>query len=112
MLLFGERAQFGDSVGGKVSLGSQFRQAKIKNLCMSTLRYKDVGWLDVTMNDSFCMRGVQRLGNLNSQLQDLLDHQRLPGNTVFESLALQQLHRDERSSIGLVNFVDRANVRV
>jgi hypothetical protein len=58
------------------------------------------------------MRGAQRLGNLNSQLKNVLDHQRLPGNTVFESLALQQLHRDERSSIGLVNFVDRANVRV
>src|SRR5271169_2170577 len=110
MLLFREGGQFGNSVRGKVSLGSQFRQAEIKNLCMSTLRYKDVGWFDVTMNDAFCMCGVQCLGNLNSPLQNLLDRQRLPGNTVFESLPLQQLHRDERSSVGLVDFIDGANI--
>ena len=55
---------------------------------------------------------VERIGDLDAQIEHRLDLQRLAGNPVPERLPLQQFHGDEGSPIGLVNLVDRADVRV
>ena len=44
---------------------SQLCQTKIKNLGVSPLRHEDVRWLDVAVNDSFGVRGFERVGNFN-----------------------------------------------
>ena len=55
---------------------------------------------------------IESIGNLDAQIEHRLDLQRLASDPVPERLPLQQFHGDEGSPIGLVNFVDRADVRV
>src|SRR6266852_1170930 len=58
------------------------------------------------------MRCVESLGNLDAQIEHRFDLQRLASDPVPERLSLQQFHGDEGSPVGLVNLVDRADVRV
>ena len=44
---------------GTLRLQSEFRQPEIENLCLNSIRNKNVGWLDVPMNDTFRVCGVQ-----------------------------------------------------
>ena len=55
---------------------------------------------------------IQRIGDLDAQIEHRLDLQRLASDPVPERLPLQQFHGDEGSPIGLVNLVDRADVRM
>ena len=55
---------------------------------------------------------VESIGNLDAQIEHRFDLQRLATDPVPERLPLQQFHGDEGSPIGLVNLVDRADVRV
>jgi hypothetical protein len=55
---------------------------------------------------------IQRIGNLDAQIEHRFDLQRLAGDPVPECLPLQQFHGDEGPSAHFVNFVDRADVRV
>jgi len=64
------------------------------------------------MDDSFPVRGVERVGDLDAQIEHSLDLHRLAPDPVPERLALQQFHGNEAAPIGLVDFVDRADVRV
>jgi hypothetical protein len=55
---------------------------------------------------------VQSVGNLDGQIEGRLYFKRLASDQVPERLALQELHSNESSPIGLVNLVDGANVRM
>ena len=55
---------------------------------------------------------VERIGNLDAQIEHRFDLQRLAIDPVPERLPLQQFHGDEGSSVDLIYFVDRADVRV
>jgi len=55
---------------------------------------------------------VERVGNLDAQIEHCLDFQRLAIDPMSERLPLQQFHRNERPPIDLIDFVDRADVRV
>jgi hypothetical protein len=48
--------------------------------------------------------------DFSSPLQHLLDRERVTADSVFERLALQQLHGDEVLAVRLVNFANRADV--
>jgi hypothetical protein len=58
------------------------------------------------------MCGIERVGDLNAQIEYSFDLQRFAIDAMPERLPLQQFHGDEGSPIGLVNLVDRADVRV
>src|SRR6266852_2956574 len=58
------------------------------------------------------MGSVQSIGDLDSQIEHRLDFQRLATDLAPEGLPLQQFHGDEGSSLGLVNLVDGADVRM
>src|SRR5713101_6336180 len=58
------------------------------------------------------MGSVQSIGDLDSQIEHRLDLQRLATDPAPEGLPLQQFHGDEGSSLGLVNLVDGADVRM
>ena len=62
------------------------------------------------MNDSFRVRGVEAVGDLDRQIEDLVRGERLPLNPVLEGLALKILHRDEVTALVLVDVVDGADV--
>ena len=88
------------------------RQTEIQNLRLPSLRHKNVRGLDVTMDDALAVCGVERVRNLNCEINRLFHGQRLARYSVFKRLSLHELHRDEQSSPFLGDFVDGANVRV
>ncbi len=90
--------------------GSQLRQPKIKNLCVIALRHKNVGRLDVPVNDSLSVRGVQCISNLNPELQQFFDVQRFARDALLQRVALQQFHHDVGLAILLANLMNRADV--
>jgi hypothetical protein len=53
--------------------GRQFRQAKIQNLSVISLRDKDVGRFDIPMNDARGVGRVQRIRNLHPKREHSLD---------------------------------------
>jgi hypothetical protein len=57
--------------GGLSSL-HEFGYAKVKDLGFSPSRNKDVGWLDVAMDNAFLMRSLQPVSNLDRDLRQLL----------------------------------------
>ena len=85
-------------------------QAKVQNLCFSTIRHENVRGLDVPMNDPFEMCGIQRIRNLCPKLQQLLDRQRFSAQPMFQRLAFHQFHGNEGLAVAFVNIVNRADV--
>jgi hypothetical protein len=64
------------------------------------------------VDDSFRVCRVERVGNLDTQIEHRFDLQRLATDEMPECLPLQQFHRNESSAICLVDLVDRADVWV
>jgi hypothetical protein len=69
----------------------QLRQTKVQNLCVPAPSDKDIGWLNVPMNDALRMRCIESIGHLYAQIEDLFNIQRLASNQVLKRLSLQQL---------------------
>jgi hypothetical protein len=96
---------------------ASFRQAEIEDFGLPVFGDKNIGGLDVAMNDAFCMRGVERVGNLDSEVEHLVERERLLSDAMFQRLAFEQLHGDERhrfaaTIIHYVDFIYGADVRV
>src|SRR5207245_5530985 len=103
----GRRAQ-----ANALGLQRDFRQPEVENFRLSTSGHENVCRFDVTMDDSFRMCRVQGIRDLDTQIEHRLDLQWLAIDLMPERLPLQQFHRNEGPSINLVNFVDRAYIRV
>ena len=79
---------------------------------MSAVRYKNIRWLDIAVNDSFRMRRVQGIRDFNSQFDDLVERKRPAGNPLAQRLPLEKFHRDEFAAVLFADVVNRANVRM
>src|SRR5215470_13914101 len=64
------------------------------------------------MNDASGMSGIESVCDLNAQRQDSLGLHRLTSDAVLQGESVQKLHSDERLPALLVNFVNRADVRM
>ena len=53
-------------------LARKLGQTEVEDLGTATRSNKDVRRLDVAMNDSFAMSGIERVGNLNGDIQKLI----------------------------------------
>jgi hypothetical protein len=89
-----------------------FASPKSKNLRLTSIRDEDVRRLDVPVDDALRMCRVESVGNLDAQIEDRFDLQSLATDDMPQRLPLQQFHCNEGSSIDLINFVDRADVRM
>src|SRR6185437_11474797 len=90
----------------------QLGQSKVQDLGASAISYKNIGGLDVAMNDPSSMRSVERIRNLNRNIQKLLVGEGPGQKPRRERLAFQQFHYDKRLAFMLVHFVDGADVFV
>src|SRR5580658_1440521 len=64
------------------------------------------------MDDSFGMRSVQRIRNLDGERQYRLGFHRSAADAVLQRHAIQKFHGDEGLSVLVINFVYGADVRV
>jgi hypothetical protein len=64
------------------------------------------------MDDALGVRGVQRVGNLDPQVEQFVDLQRLAAEAVLEGFSFQLLHHDKGLAFVLANLVHRADIRV
>src|SRR6267142_3930687 len=53
-----------------VAFMEQLGETEIQNLDGPALDDTDIGWLDVTVHNSFFVRSIQRIGELNANLQN------------------------------------------
>src|SRR5215469_16710077 len=88
----------------------QFREAKIQNLCLTTRSDKDVSRLDIAVNESLSVRGLQGAGDLNPDVQSVVKAHRAAVDALLEGLAFQILHGDERTAIVFADIVNRADL--
>ena len=64
------------------------------------------------MNDPLRVRRVQRVSDLNRQVQQFVCLQRLSGDEALDSLALQILNHDEGLALVFSDVINRADIRV
>jgi len=89
-----------------------FRQPEIENLRLTSIRNEDVRWLDVSMDDALRMCCIERVGNLDAEIEHRFDLQRFSSDLVLEGLTFEVLHSDEGPSFIFPNVVNRADIRV
>ena len=87
-------------------------QPEIENLRLTSICDEDIRGPDVPVNDVLGMSGIKRVRDLDSQIEHCLDFQRLAIDPMPEGLTFEQFHRDEGSPLGVIDFVDGADVRV
>src|SRR6266496_2835421 len=64
------------------------------------------------MNDPFGVRGIQCVGNLDSQVQQCFQFYRPRSYAMLQSYSIQKLHGNERLAVLLADVVNRADVRM
>src|SRR5262249_49327129 len=88
----------------------EFRKAEIEDLRLASRRYKNIGRLEIAVQKPGSVCRIQRIRNLDAEVQQKTDFERVSGNLLIQRLSLQQLHRYKLSSLVLVNLIDRADV--
>ncbi len=71
---------------------------------------EDVGRLDVAVDDSFGVRRLERVRDLDARRQQLLELHGPALDPVLQGAPFQQFHGDEVLPILLVDFVDGADI--
>ena len=67
----------------------KFGQTEIEDLGQAAPGDEHVGRLDVAMNDAFGVGYVQSVGNLNAEIENALERQRLAANVVAQGFAVE-----------------------
>src|ERR1022692_4893884 len=96
--------------GNALQLERDLGQPEVENLGVPALGDKNIGRLDVAMNDPLGVRGVERVGNLNGEREDQLSFHRSAGNPMLQRLPVQKLHGDVRLLATLADVVNGADV--
>ena len=73
---------------------------------------KDIGRLDVPVDDSLRVGGIQCIRHFDPNSQQLCEFQRAACDGVLQRLSFQKFHDDEALALMLVNLVNRADVGV
>ncbi len=77
---------------------------------MASIGHEYVGRLDVPMDDSLAVGGVERVRNLDPEVQHLLQRHPLAVDMSFQRHTVQILHGNESLPVLIVNLVDGADV--
>src|SRR6266851_5063362 len=94
--------------GSALDLG----ETEVEDLGLAARVDEDVRRLDVTVNDSLGMRRLERIRELNADIEQARDVERAAADAFGERLPFQQLHRDEVLPFELIDRVDGADRRM
>ena len=87
-------------------------QPEVHDLDVAVLGEHHVRRLEVAVNDTPLVRGVERLGDLFGHAQCLTERQRPAPQPPFERLAADVLHGDAGTTVERRDFVNRADERM
>ena len=92
---------------------AQLREAEVEQLG-AALRQHDVRGLQIAMRDPRAVRLVERVGDLDRDLQRLVERQRTVRSCEArrERLALEILHHEIARALVFADVMDRADVRM
>jgi len=68
------------------------REPEVQNLGMPTFGNKDVGGLDVPVDDAFCVGCVKSVRNLDGKRKDQFGFHRTTSNAVLQRESVQKFH--------------------
>ena len=86
--------------------------AEVEHLGLAAAGDEQVGRLDVAMDDGGAVRGVERIGDLDAEVEQVVERQRAARDALLERLALEQLHHHEVLALLFADVVKDADVRV
>ena len=90
----------------------ELRESEIQNLHLPARGHKDIGRLDVAMDDSLGMRRHQSVCYLHPHVEDFLQGHRLPGDVLLQALSVELFHHNKGMPVVVFNAVDRADIRM
>ena len=90
--------------------GFHFCQTEIENFGMAAFGDENISGLDVAVNDSLPVSGVERVGDFYGDRKELFGVQRTAIDLMLESDAIQKFHRDEALLTIFSDFINSANV--
>ena len=93
----------------------QLGKAEVQHLQLPAIRNEYVRGFNVAVDDTFRVRGVERICELDTPLHQAIQRHRPGSQAAVQSLALQQFHGDERLLMlvlkpGFFHRIDRADV--
>ncbi len=88
----------------------ELRQTEIQNLGVAALGYKNICRLDVAVHDAMGVGGIKRVGDLDTEVQQLGQGQWTFRDALPERHAVQKLHRDKAPALRLTDFVNHTDV--
>ena len=94
----------------RILVAQQLGEAEVHDLHVAPLGQENVCGLDVAMHDALRVRGVKGVGDLDAEIDNLVDLERAAGDAIVEVLALHPLHHDEWLALVLTDVVHRADV--
>jgi hypothetical protein len=88
-----------------------FQQPKIQEHCVPARGDKNICRLQIAMHDSTRMRCLQRVGDLNGEVQLHVIRQRPSRDAIAKRLAFQQFHRKKSLAILPADVVEPTSTR-
>src|SRR4029077_4308889 len=85
----------GCGIRSRYWFGREFRQTKVEDFGVAKIRDEDVGGFNVTMNDSFGGRGIERFGDLDAQREQRVQFHGPTCDAVLKGGAFEEFHSDK-----------------
>src|SRR5208337_2099952 len=86
------------------------RQPKIEYFGVASVSHEYVGWLDVSVDDSLGVRGIESISDFDAEIQERLHLHGTTRNAVLQRRTLQILHGNERLPPRFANVINGADV--
>jgi hypothetical protein len=112
--MFGVAADGGEGIAvvGVLFCVGLFCEAEVENFCVAAAGDEDVGRFYVAVNDAGGVGGVESVGDLNADIEKLIEIDGTIADQMLERLAVEEFHGDEGAAFGFADVVDGADVGV
>ena len=95
-----------------ILVAEELGEAEVHDLHVAALGQENICGLDVSMHDALRVRGVKGVGDLDTEIDNLVNLERAARDAVEKGLAFHPLHHDERLAVVFTDVVHRADVGV